>query len=177
MLLRVFYPFTGPGRNRPAGRDDTARSDGSPASYLKVHHASRLPQRRTKSRLDNNGTQRETVEKSRAGIPELTAPGIFSRRLCSERQFPDNALQFCRQLPHRRFVCRCKCSHNNVHASQDWKNPGASNLTQASSQEISLNNPVSMLCNNYSHSSMRKQGVGSPNIQMLGTYPSPCLFH
>jgi hypothetical protein len=177
MRLRVFCPFTGPGRNHPAGRDDTARSDGSPASYLKVLHASRSPRWRTRNRLDNNGMRLETVERSRVGIHVSTAPESFSRPASLRRQFPGNSLRLSHQLVERRFVGRRKGTHDDVHPPdvRDDFRPGK--LSQSPSQAISLHDCMPVLGDDYRHPCMRKQGVGRPNIEVLGAQPSPCFFY
>jgi len=75
--LRVFYPFMGPGRNRPAWRDDTAQFCAQPSSCPKERHVFRSPRWHRLNRWDNNDTLPETVVKSRVDTRERSARELF----------------------------------------------------------------------------------------------------
>ena len=177
MRLRVFCPFTGPGRNHPAGRDDIVRSDGPPANYLKLLHAFRSPRWRTKNRLDNNGTLQETVEKSRAGIHGSPERERFSLFLHFQHQLLRNFLHLFGQHVERSVISHCETSYDNIYGIQPRNDSRSSQFLQTSFEKVSFNNRVSMLRHDHCHPCMRKQGVGSPNIEVFSAYPSPCFFH
>ena len=153
------------------------RSDGPPASYLKLLHAFRSPLWRTKNRLDNNGTLQETVEKSRAGIRESPGPGRFSLFLHFQHELLRDSDHFFVQRFKGCVVCRRETSNDNIYGIQARNDSRPSQLFQAPSETVSFNNGVSMLGHDHRHPGMRKQGVGSPNIEVFSAYPSPCFFH
>ena len=59
-------------------------------------------------------------------------------------------------------------AQNNVHSFHKRKHFRACKLTQTPSQQISLDDRVPILTNYHRYPRMRKQGVGSPNIKVLG---------
>ena len=177
MQLRVVCPFTGPGRNRPAGRDDIVRSGGSPASHLKLLHDFRSPRWHTKNRLDNNGKLPETVEKSIAGIRGLPAPGRLSSFLCFQRKLLHNLCYLGLQYIEGGSISHWKASYDNIYGIEPWNDSRPGQFLQAPSKKVPFNNRVSMLGHNHRYPCMQKQGVGCPNIEVFGAYPSPCFFY
>lgn len=76
----------------------------------------------------------------------------------------------------RSVVSGGEAANDNIDIAQQWNDLRPGHLPQTSSKTISLDNCVTMLGNDYAHPCMRKQGVGCPNIEVLGTNPSPCFF-
>ena len=77
----------------------------------------------------------------------------------------------------RNVIGRGETADDNIDIAQQWNDLRPGQLTQASSKTVSLDDSVTMLGNDNGHSCMRKQGVGCPNIEVLGTNPSPCFFY
>ena len=97
--------------------------------------------------------------------------------------FPHSRHKFLRDLyrlsckhTERSVIGRGKTADNNVDVAQQWNDLCPGQLTQTSSKTVSLDDCMTMLGNDDGHPCMRKQGVGCPNIEVLGTNPSPCFF-
>jgi hypothetical protein len=126
--------------------------------------------------LDNNGRLPGKAARSRVdtrGLQALTLAPSFSACIT---QLHYNFFNFLLEIRKRGIVCRCCGPYDTINGFYRRDESSTNQLSKPATEKISIDDSMARLSHNNRNTRMRKQGVGDPNIQMLGSHSSPCFL-